>query len=572
MIWMISANEKKYDHAASFKKNGFIDWIQNANYEVGDIVYIYCSRPYKRVMYKCEVVSHSMIFSQCIGDKEFWKDNDQYNKGKDGYFVRLKLIEKVDNDKLRLEYLKDYGLKAAPQGPIKVSETLNNYISEFFDNINDKLGKKDSFDEMKLDFSEVEFLQKKIFSEDSAEDFKQMKLDEYMLVQKKYSNDAGIEDKPETINIEDVIKQFKIEKLEECQKRIDEAEALRQKFVSDYSIEDIKNMKLDEYMFATKGIGYDNSFCRRIRYELEGLAHMGNVYPDIFGIYLKKDKVISLSKTLKNEVGNDDNLAFKSIKRQIVDLLIAAKGNKYDEIANSKLNSSFKHKLLLIYYPDKYFPVCTKKTLDEYCKIAGITFTNNEDMIYRNIALMEWKKTSYPFCKWSNALVMMFCDWVWRENKKFNLNKLHKSSIIEVKNIEQELDKLNLEGQDREAVVKVRVNQDVFRKILLDKYSKCCLCNVNKKDFLIASHIKPWSKCEPNEKLDVNNGLLLCPNHDRLFDGGWISFDEQGKILISKEIEDINKKLMNINDLMTIKITDDNEKYMEYHRKNVYKL
>lgn len=51
-------------------------------------------------------------------------------------------------------------------------------------------------------------------------------------------------------------------------------------------------------------------------------------------------------------------------------------------------------------------------------------------------------------------------------------------------------------------------------------------CGVSDEHFLIDSHIKPWSQSNNQEWLDVNNGLLLCPNHDALFDKGiiYISF------------------------------------------------
>lgn len=86
--------------------------------------------------------------------------------------------------------------------------------------------------------------------------------------------------------------------------------------------------------------------------------------------------------------------------------------------------------------------------------------------------------------------------------------------------------------------------------MLLKRYSSCCLCNVNDKNFLVASHIKPWAKSNSEEKLDVNNGLLLCPNHDKLFDGGWISFNDDGHILISDELKSNDKIFMNVMDVL----------------------
>ena len=85
----------------------------------------------------------------------------------------------------------------------------------------------------------------------------------------------------------------------------------------------------------------------------------------------------------------------------------------------------------------------------------------------------------------------------------------------------------------REAVVKVRVNQGLFRETLLKRYNKCCLCGVSDEHFLVASHIKPWVVSESDEKLDPDNGFILCPNHDKAFDGGYITFADDGKIVIS---------------------------------------
>lgn len=127
------------------------------------------------------------------------------------------------------------------------------------------------------------------------------------------------------------------------------------------------------------------------------------------------------------------------------------------------------------------------------------------------------------------------------------------------------------DGFDRETVVKLRVNQDVFRKKLLLRYDGCCICGISAPEFLVASHIKPWSECNGAEKTDVNNGLLLCPNHDKLFDQGYISFDKDGKIMISDLISESDRELMNISDGDEIRICESNEKYLEYHRTRMFK-
>lgn len=69
MVWMISANGTMYDHASSFATNNFIDWRQQAKYSIGDIIYIYCTAPIKKVMYKCEVIKCNMKFKNRIPSK-----------------------------------------------------------------------------------------------------------------------------------------------------------------------------------------------------------------------------------------------------------------------------------------------------------------------------------------------------------------------------------------------------------------------------------------------------------------------------------------------------------------------
>lgn len=140
-----------------------------------------------------------------------------------------------------------------------------------------------------------------------------------------------------------------------------------------------------------------------------------------------------------------------------------------------------------------------------------------------------------------------------------------------VDEIDKEIEAKQLQGEEREALIKVRVNQSAFRKLLMRRYTHCCLCDVDDESLLVASHIKPWAKSSHAEKVDVNNGLLLCPNHDKLFDRGYISFDNGGHIVISDELSKNCAISMNIKNDMQIELSNDNIKHMEYHRNNVLK-
>ncbi|SNS86611.1 EVE domain-containing protein [Bacillus sp. OK838] len=124
---------------------------------------------------------------------------------------------------------------------------------------------------------------------------------------------------------------------------------------------------------------------------------------------------------------------------------------------------------------------------------------------------------------------------------------------------------------EKEQVIKSRIGQSGFKKALLAVEKKCRLCGVSDERFLVASHIKPWSQSNHQERLDVNNGLLLCPNHDSLFDKGYISFDDDGMIMISDSLDDNSKMFLNINETMKIRMNESQQQYMRWHRENLYK-
>ena len=70
----------------------------------------------------------------------------------------------------------------------------------------------------------------------------------------------------------------------------------------------------------------------------------------------------------------------------------------------------------------------------------------------------------------------------------------------------------------------------------------------------------------------MNNGLLLCPNHDALFDKGYISFDDDGTILISDSLDEATRVFLNINETMKISMNEDQKQYMKWHREHLFQM
>lgn len=88
-------------------------------------------------------------------------------------------------------------------------------------------------------------------------------------------------------------------------------------------------------------------------------------------------------------------------------------------------------------------------------------------------------------------------------------------------------------GKEREALIKQRVNQSFFRSTILSSYNlKCCITGLSITDFLVSSHIVPWSVDEKN-RLNPHNGLCLNSIHDKAFDKGFITITPDYKVLVS---------------------------------------
>lgn len=95
----------------------------------------------------------------------------------------------------------------------------------------------------------------------------------------------------------------------------------------------------------------------------------------------------------------------------------------------------------------------------------------------------------------------------------------------------------NLKGETKIREVKTRVNQNVFRQIVLSNYSgKCAITGIDLPDLLVASHILPWSQNE-EERLNPENGICLSALYDRAYDKGLIGITEKYQIILSSELK-----------------------------------
>lgn len=139
-------------------------------------------------------------------------------------------------------------------------------------------------------------------------------------------------------------------------------------------------------------------------------------------------------------------------------------------------------------------------------------------------------------------------------------------------NIQEDIDNIifdpDIKETEKATYINARVGQGKFRKHLIDYWNHCAVTGFSDIRFLVASHIKPWRDSDNNERLDSFNGLLLLPNIDKVFDLGFISFEEQGEIMLSSELHFTN--ILNISESMKVNLSDRHQEYMDFHRKHVF--
>jgi putative restriction endonuclease len=123
-----------------------------------------------------------------------------------------------------------------------------------------------------------------------------------------------------------------------------------------------------------------------------------------------------------------------------------------------------------------------------------------------------------------------------------------------------------------ERLVVQRVGQGLFRDALLDYWQgRCCVTGLAVPPLLRASHIKPWASCtDDDERLDVFNGLLLTPHVDALFDGGWISFEDSGAVIVSGALPAEAREPLGVSTQWTVSgLRAEHLGYLTHHRSEV---
>jgi len=126
---------------------------------------------------------------------------------------------------------------------------------------------------------------------------------------------------------------------------------------------------------------------------------------------------------------------------------------------------------------------------------------------------------------------------------------------------------------EKTALVKSRRGQGLYRQRVKAIERACRITHVDNPDHLIASHCKPWRHCSNEERLDGENGLRLTPSIDHLFDRGFISFEDSGRLLVSPVADQTSlaKMAIEINETVNVGVFSSGQReYLDFHRNDIF--
>ena len=139
--------------------------------------------------------------------------------------------------------------------------------------------------------------------------------------------------------------------------------------------------------------------------------------------------------------------------------------------------------------------------------------------------------------------------------------------------LEQELaNDSTIQETERLAIIRARNGQGLFKERVSTIESRCRITGVENPVHLIASHCKPWRDSNNDERLNGENGLLLTPSIDHLFDHGFIGFEDNGKLIISPVAHRPSLQRMGIDTKKVVNVggfTHEQKHFLDFHRNAV---
>ena len=138
--------------------------------------------------------------------------------------------------------------------------------------------------------------------------------------------------------------------------------------------------------------------------------------------------------------------------------------------------------------------------------------------------------------------------------------------------VRQIKDEPAIEETEKRALILARRGQGIFRSNVSKRESRCRITGVDQPEHLRASHCRPWRDSNNAQRLDGENGLLLTPSIDHLFDRGFISFEDSGKLIVSPVAHKLSLQRMGVETNKVVNVGEfmqGQKTHLQFHRDNV---
>lgn len=238
--------------------------------------------------------------------------------------------------------------------------------------------------------------------------------------------------------------------------------------------------------------------------------------------------------------------------------MLTGGGVRYDHIVDGSIHPNHRRSLISIK------PATTTKVMYRGYETTDITQFGRE----------HWQGAEYPTPEELTAIGKAAWEKILAGDSRWHRTEF--TAVPEVKQTPDNVAPDNFSEDTEETLettvrreVEMRKHQDLFRRKLEAVWgNQCAVTDVRCRECLVASHIKPWAVCTDEEKLDPYNGFLLNVALDALFDAFLITFDEKGRIRISRAVDEGTLRALGIGPDMRLRSPFDFEKsrqYLQYH-------
>jgi len=123
--WIVPSNLKVFDVKKALKDNkGLVDWRVSCHMAVGDVVFLYISKPEHCVRYMMEVAQVDLNDKTRYDQEHYWLDKKAYRNGLDRNLVRLKLLREYNDNTFSFHFMREHGLRNNLQGPARCPQEL----------------------------------------------------------------------------------------------------------------------------------------------------------------------------------------------------------------------------------------------------------------------------------------------------------------------------------------------------------------------------------------------------------------------------------------------------------------